>query len=135
MRANIAASLLVSLTAGVLPAQGTRLLRDPSLSATQIAFTYGGDVWVVGRQGGDARRLTSTAAVEADPHLSPDGRLVAFTSNRAGGGTITAPALVVFGPNGEFIAEGEGVHPDLEVLQDSRLVMQGRDPQLERAVP
>jgi tricorn protease len=50
------------------------------------------------------------------------------------GGTITAPALAVFGPNGEFIAEGEGVHPDIEVLQDSRLVMQGRDPQLERAV-
>jgi tricorn protease len=39
----------------------------------------------------------------------------------------------VFGPNG-FIAEGEGVHPDLEVVQESRLVIQGRDPQLERAV-
>jgi tricorn protease len=26
------------------------------------------------------------------------------------------------------------VHPDIEVLQESRLVMQGRDPQLERAV-
>jgi tricorn protease len=39
----------------------------------------------------------------------------------------------VFGPHG-FIAEGEGVHPDIEVLQDSKLVMQGRDPQLERAV-
>jgi tricorn protease len=49
------------------------------------------------------------------------------------GGTITAPARAVFGPNG-FIAEGEGVHPDIEVLQDSKLVMQGRDPQLERAV-
>jgi tricorn protease len=49
------------------------------------------------------------------------------------GGTITAPARAVFGPNG-FIAEGEGVHPDIEVLQESRLVMQGRDPQLERAV-
>jgi tricorn protease len=50
------------------------------------------------------------------------------------GGTITAPALAVFGPNGQFIAEGEGVHPDIEVLQESRPVMQGRDPQLERAV-
>jgi tricorn protease len=50
------------------------------------------------------------------------------------GGTITAPALAVFGPDGEFIAEGTGVHPDIEVLQDSRAVAQGRDPQLERAV-
>jgi tricorn protease len=49
------------------------------------------------------------------------------------GGYITAPERAVFGPDG-FIAEGEGVHPDIEVLQDSRLVMQGRDPQLERAV-
>ena len=49
------------------------------------------------------------------------------------GGTITSPALAVFGPSG-FIAEGEGVPPDIEVLQESRLVMQGRDPQLERAV-
>ena len=49
------------------------------------------------------------------------------------GGTITAPALAVFGPDG-FIAEGDGVPPDIEVLQDAQAVMQGRDPQLERAV-
>jgi tricorn protease len=50
------------------------------------------------------------------------------------GGSITAPALAVFGPNGQYIVEGEGVHPDIEVLQDSHAVLQGRDPQLERAV-
>jgi tricorn protease len=50
------------------------------------------------------------------------------------GGTITAPAQAVFGPNGEFIAEGEGVHPDIEVLQDAQAIARGRDPQLERAV-
>jgi tricorn protease len=50
------------------------------------------------------------------------------------GGTITAPAQAVFGPNGEFVAEGEGVHPDVEVLQDAAAVARGRDPQLERAV-
>ena len=32
------------------------------------------------------------------------------------GGTITAPARAVFGPNG-FIAEGEAVHPDIEVCR------------------
>jgi tricorn protease len=50
------------------------------------------------------------------------------------GGTITAPALAVFGPEGQYIAEGEGVPPDVEVLQDARAVRAGRDPQLERAV-
>ena len=33
------------------------LLRKPALSRTQIAFSYAGDLWVVGREGGDARRV------------------------------------------------------------------------------
>ena len=65
-------------------AQGTRLLRQPTLSATRIAFEYGGDLWIAPREGGEAKRLTSTPAVESDPQLSPDGRWVAFTSNRSG---------------------------------------------------
>ena len=64
--------------------QGTRLLRQPSISNTTIAFIYGGDIWVVNKNGGDAKRITSTAAVEEDPHFSPDGKTIAFTSNRSG---------------------------------------------------
>ncbi len=82
---------LVALTALVIPTLGraqvptpTRLLRQPTLSATQVAFTYGADLWVAERAGGVARRLTSTPAVESDPHFSPDGRTIAFTSNRSG---------------------------------------------------
>ena len=69
---------------GLLLGQETRLLREPTISATEIAFTYGADLWIVPRAGGNARRLTSTPAVESDPHLSPDGRWIAFTSNRSG---------------------------------------------------
>src|ERR1700744_2935275 len=68
--------------------QGTRLLRQPSLSATQIAFEYGGDIWVAGRSGGEAKRLTSTPATESDPHFSPDGQWIAFTSNRSGAAAV-----------------------------------------------
>src|SRR5690606_9190327 len=53
-----------------------RLLRQPTISATHIAFAYGGDLWIVDRQGGEDRRLTSTPAVESDPHISPDGRSI-----------------------------------------------------------
>ena len=34
------------------------LLRKPTVSRTQIAFSYGGDLWIVDRNGGEARRLT-----------------------------------------------------------------------------
>jgi len=75
---------LLSCPGSVSQAQGTRLLRQPSLSTTQLAFVYGGDIWVVDKNGGEARRLTSTAAIESDPHFSPDGHWIAFTSNRSG---------------------------------------------------
>ncbi len=74
----------VMLAAAAAEAQGTRLLREPTLSATEVAFEYGGDLWVAGRNGGEARRLTATPAIETDPHFSPDGRWIAFTSNRTG---------------------------------------------------
>ena len=76
-------SLLLG-SAAPAAAQGTRLLRQPTISERQVAFAYGGDLWVADRAGGTARRLTSTPAVESDPHFSPDGRFLAFTSNRSG---------------------------------------------------
>ena len=65
-------------------AQGTRLLRQPTVSRDLVAFEYGGDLWVVPRSGGQARRLTSTPGVEADPYFSPDGTQIAFTATVAG---------------------------------------------------
>ena len=50
---------------------------------------------MVGGGGGEARRITSTPAVESDPHLSPDGRWIAFTSNRSG-----TPAVYVVSVQG-----------------------------------
>ncbi|MEL7159503.1 MAG: PDZ domain-containing protein [Bacteroidota bacterium] len=67
-----------------LNAQETRLLRQPTLSADRIAFTHGGDVWTAAHDGSDVRRITSTPAVEVDPHFSPDGEWIAFSSDRTG---------------------------------------------------
>jgi len=51
------------------------------------------------------------------------------------GGYLTAPDNAVFDPiNNVFIAENEGVPPDIEVFLDARAVAEGRDPQLERGV-
>jgi tricorn protease len=63
---------------------GYSLLRRPTISQSQIAFSYGGDLWIVDRNGGEARRLTSDAGIETSPAFSPDGTLIAFTAEYDG---------------------------------------------------
>ena len=76
---------LASLSAVAEPAgEAARLLRQPDVNGRQVVFAYGGDLWIAELPGGEARRLTSTPAVESDPHFSPDGQSIAFTSNRSG---------------------------------------------------
>ncbi len=65
-------------------AQGTMLLRQPTMSHTHIVFVYANDLWVVSKDGGDARRLTSNEGAENNPHFSPDGKLIAFTAQYDG---------------------------------------------------
>ena len=64
--------------------EATRLLRSPTVSATQIAFAYANNIWVVERSGGLARRLTSFQGQTTNPHFSPDGRSIAFSGEYAG---------------------------------------------------
>ena len=54
------------------------LLRHPTISRTQVVFSFANDLWSVSREGGDAVRLTSSPGVEADPVFSPDGSQIAF---------------------------------------------------------
>jgi tricorn protease len=56
-------------------AQGTLLLRQPSVSKQHIVFVHGDDLWVVAREGGDARRLTSAVGAENNPRISADGKM------------------------------------------------------------
>ncbi len=72
----------------LVASEGTLLLRQPTISDTHIVFVYANDLWVVERDGGDARRLTSNEGSESLPHLSPDGSLVAFTAQYDGNNDI-----------------------------------------------
>ena len=64
--------------------EATRLLRTPTVSATRVAFAYAGNIWVVERAGGAARRLTSAQGQASNPKFSPDGGSIAFTADYGG---------------------------------------------------
>ena len=61
-----------------------RLLRMPAVNATQVAFAYANNIWIVERGGGTARRLTSFQGQTSNPHFSPDGKWIAFSAEYAG---------------------------------------------------
>jgi tricorn protease len=67
-------------------AQGHRvsLLQSPTVSKTQIAFAYGGDIWTVSREGGEAQRLVTGMDRLSNPIFSPDGTLIAYTGEYDG---------------------------------------------------
>ncbi|MBK6588961.1 MAG: PD40 domain-containing protein [Acidobacteria bacterium] len=85
------AALVLSVCSSVLFAQApSPYMTEPSLSPDrkEIAFVSGGDIWSVSAEGGAARLLVSHPANESKPLFSPDGKWLAFTSNRTGNGDI-----------------------------------------------
>ncbi|HEY2393706.1 MAG TPA: PDZ domain-containing protein [Candidatus Angelobacter sp.] len=65
-------------------AAGPLLMQTPTLSKTHIAFAYAGDLWLVPREGGEARLLTSGSGTKSNPVFSPDGSMIAFTGDYDG---------------------------------------------------
>ncbi|MEP7273915.1 MAG: peptidase S41, partial [Acidobacteriota bacterium] len=63
---------------------------EPSISPdrAEIAFVSGGDIWTVPAAGGEARLLVAHVANDTRPVYAPDGKRLAFISNRTGGGDI-----------------------------------------------
>ncbi len=84
LRYLLLALVLLLVISTFASANGTRLLRQPSVSRDLVAFEYASDIWVVARSGGPARRLTATPGVETEPQFSPDGSRIAFTATVAG---------------------------------------------------
>ncbi|MEW6126284.1 MAG: PDZ domain-containing protein [Acidobacteriota bacterium] len=76
--------LLTLAIAGLAQTDKPMLFRQPTLSKTHIVFVFAGDLWIVGREGGEASRLTTGVGVESSPLFSPDGSMVAFTGEYDG---------------------------------------------------
>lgn len=61
-----------------------RMLQYPDVSQTHIVFSFGGDIWIVAKEGGTANKLTSAKGQEYLPRFSPDGSMIAFDANYDG---------------------------------------------------
>lgn len=83
----VLATCLLSVTFDGV-AQGTMLLREPTISDDHIVFVYADDLWKVDRDGGQAVRLTSDEGSERQPHFSPDGDWIAFTAEYDGNNDV-----------------------------------------------
>jgi len=108
------AILVISLfaTASAEAQIDARLLRQPDVSATQIAFVYGGDIWVAPKDGGVAHRLSTPQGEESFPRFSPDGRSIAFTGNYDGNSDIYVM------PVGGGLPTRLTHHPDVDRMID-----------------
>ncbi len=65
-------------------AREAKLVRYPSYHNGRIAFTYLGDIWTADESGQNVQRLTVNKARDAYPRFSPDGKWIAFSSDRNG---------------------------------------------------
>ena len=91
------------------------LLQEPTMSKSAIVFVYGGYLWSVPREGGEARQLT-TGGHESHPAFSPDGKWLAFTGFYDGNADVYvmaadggAPKRLTWHPGADLV---DGWTPD-----------------------
>jgi len=88
---------------------GTWMSVDVSPDGKEIAFDLLGDIYVMPAGGGEAKPLTSGIPWDMQPRYSPDGKWIAFTSDRSGGDNI-------------WIMERDGKNPQQVTKETFRLL-------------
>lgn len=91
--------------------RGTWMSLDVSPDGQTVVFDLLGDIYVMPISGGEARAIASGVAWDMQPKWSPDGRHIAFTSDRAGGDNI-------------WIMDADGSNPTQVSKESFRLLNQ-----------
>ncbi|MGH7475593.1 MAG: amidohydrolase family protein [Longimicrobiales bacterium] len=73
--------------------EATWLSLDVTPDGRTIVFELLGDLYTLPLEGGTATRLTSGLAFDAQPRVSPDGRWIAFISDRDGADNLWVAAI------------------------------------------
>src|SRR5438034_9363458 len=81
-------SFVLSFGPASTAAAPIRLARHPDYNAGRIAFSYLGDIWVANEDGSNVRHLTDHRGHDQYPRFSPDGKWIAFSSNRYGNNDV-----------------------------------------------
>lgn len=79
-----ASLLLISAQAKGIDQVDTRMMSQPAISDSHIAFIYANDLWVANIDGTQPKRLTVDKGVEMRPFFSPDGKQIAFSAEYDG---------------------------------------------------
>ena len=61
-----------------------KLVRYPHYNHGRITFTYLADIWTADEDGKNIKRITANKARDVYPRFSPDGKWIAFSSDRNG---------------------------------------------------
>ena len=88
---------------------GTWMSLDVSPDGREIVFDLLGDLYLLSIEGGKATSLTSGMAWDMQPQFSPDGKSIAFTSDRGGGDNI-------------WVIDRDGTQPKQVSDEDFRLL-------------
>jgi len=85
MKRLYALAFLVALCAPLTAAaREAKLVRYPHYNHGRIAFTYLADIWTADEDGKNIKRITANKARDVYPRFSPDGKWIAFSSDRNG---------------------------------------------------
>ncbi len=89
--------------------EGTWMSLDLSPDGRTLVFDLLGDLYTMPVTGGEATPLTQGVAWDEQPRFSPDGRRIAFTSDRGGGDNI-------------WVIDADGSHPAQVTKESFRLL-------------